>query len=86
MFAEFVEVDAAHIDTPISHHGIDRPDRKKSLASFPALREQKSAIPTRSTKKTIMAVQSQQLRSIDVFMRKIVPKNIRHDIDRNAQK
>ena len=44
------------------------------------------AIPTSSTKKTTMAVQSQQLRSIDVFMHKIVPKNIRHDIDRNAQK
>jgi hypothetical protein len=36
MFAEFVDVDAAHMDTPISHHGIERPERKKSLASLPA--------------------------------------------------
>ena len=68
MFAEFVDVDAAHMDTPISHHGIERPGRKKSFASLPALREHISAIPIRIAKKTAIAVQSQQLRSILVFM------------------
>ena len=68
MLAEFVEVDAAHIDTPISHQGMERPERKKSFASFPAFFEHFKAMPMRSTKKTAMAVQSQQLRSMDVFM------------------
>jgi hypothetical protein len=71
MFAEFVDVDAAHMDTPISHHGIERPERKKSLASLPALREHTSAMPIRTAKKTAMAVQSQLLRSTFIFM----PKN-----------
>jgi hypothetical protein len=68
MFAEFVDVDAAHIDTPISHHGMERPERKKSLASFPALPEHLRAMPIRITKKTAIAAQSQQLRSIVIFM------------------
>ena len=66
--ALFVLVVAATIETPISHHGIERPERKKSFASLPALREHLRAMPMRSTKKTAIAVQSQQLRSILVFM------------------
>jgi hypothetical protein len=76
MFAEFVDVDAAHMDTPISHHGIERPERKKSLASLPALCEHISAIPIRIAKKTAIAVQSQQLRSILVFMASSVQNTV----------
>ena len=76
MLAEFVEVDAAHIDTPISHQGMERPERKKSFASLPALREHISAIPIRIAKKTAIAVQSQQFRSILVFMASSVQKTV----------
>jgi hypothetical protein len=74
IFAELVDVEAAHMDTPISHHGIERPERKKSLASFPALPEHLRAMPIRSAKKTTIAVQSQQLRSILVFIASSVQK------------
>jgi len=60
MFAEFVEVDAAHMDTPMSHHGIERPDRKKSLASLPARREQNAAMPKSAAKNSPIARKSIQ--------------------------
>ena len=60
MFAEFVDVEAAHIDTPMSHHGIERPDRKKSLASLPARREQNAAMPKSAAKNSPMARKSIQ--------------------------
>ena len=56
MLAELVEVDAAHIETPMSHHGIDRPERKKSFASFPARREHMAAMPKSTTKKAAIAI------------------------------
>ena len=43
-------LDAAHIDTPTSHHGIERPERKKSFASRPARREQSSAMAASAPK------------------------------------
>ena len=55
MLAEFVDVDAAHIETPTSHHGMERPDRKKSFASRPARREQSAAMPNSIAKKTTIA-------------------------------
>ena len=60
MLAELVEVDAAHIETPISHHGIERPERKKSFASFPARREQTAAMAKRAIKKSPIARKSIQ--------------------------
>ena len=68
MLAEFVEVDAAHIDTPISHHGMERPERKKSFASLPALREQKMAIAARAQKKMPIAAQSHPLKTTVVVI------------------
>ena len=58
MLAELVEVDAAHMEMPMSHQGIERPERKKSLASLPARREQAAAMPTSSAKNTPIAVKS----------------------------
>ena len=58
MLAEFVEVEAAHIETPISHHGIERPERKKSLASLPARREHSAAMPKSAAKKSPIATKS----------------------------
>jgi hypothetical protein len=60
MFAEFVDVEAAHIDTPMSHHGIERPERKKSLAALPARREQNAAMPKSAAKNSPMARKSIQ--------------------------
>ena len=64
MFAELVDVDAAHIETPMSHHGIERPERKKSFASRPARFEQTNAIPKRAAKKSPIASQSIPFKSI----------------------
>jgi hypothetical protein len=50
--AEFELVAAAAIEKPISHHGMERPERKKSFASRPARREQAAAIPNIRTKKS----------------------------------
>ena len=51
--AELELVAAAAIEKPMSHHGIDLPERKKSLESRPALREQSAAIPNMSAKKSV---------------------------------
>jgi hypothetical protein len=64
MLAEFVDVDAAHIEMPISHHGIERPERKKSPAFLPARREHAAAMPNRMTKKAATAAQSHEFKSI----------------------
>ena len=64
MFAEFVDVDAALIDMPMSHHGIERPDRKNSLASLPALREHITAIPAIKAKNNTIINQSMGFKSI----------------------
>ena len=58
MLAEFVEVDAAHIETPMSHHGMERPERKKSLASRPARRAHTAAMPKSTAKNSPMARKS----------------------------
>jgi hypothetical protein len=64
MLAEFVEVEAAHIEMPISHHGMERPERKKSPAFLPARREHAAAMPTRTAKKAATAAQSHAFISI----------------------
>ena len=44
----------------MSHHGIERPDRKKSLPSLPARREQNAAMPKSAAKNSPMARKSIQ--------------------------
>ena len=85
MFAELVDVDAAHMDTPISHHGMDRPERKKSFASRPARREQKQATPASTAKKAAIATQSQVLRRICVFIATDSTTNRHVGIDRKPK-
>ena len=68
ILAELVEVDAAHMDIPISHHGIERPERKKSVAFFDAQREHHAAIPNITRKNTIMTVQSIKFKSIVLLL------------------
>ena len=68
MFALFVEVVAALIEMPISHHGMDLPERKKSFASDPARREHQSAMPITIAKNATMADQSQKLKVTSKFM------------------
>jgi len=60
MLAEFVDVVAALIEMPMSHHGIDLPERKKSFASLLARREHASAIPAIKAKKSPIINQSTQ--------------------------
>ena len=69
--AELELVAAAAIEKPISHQGMERPERKNSLALRPALREQAAAIPNISAKKSATTIQSSPLSSMVV----IVPKN-----------
>ena len=66
ILAELVEVDAAHIDMPISHQGIDCPDRKKSFALDDARFEHNKAIPNIKIKKRAMVSQSIQLSNINL--------------------
>jgi hypothetical protein len=64
--AEFELVAAAAIEKPMSHHGIDLPERKKSLASRPARREQAAAIPNISAKNSAMTTKSIPFKSMGV--------------------
>ena len=52
--AELELVAAAAIEKPMSHQGIDRPDRKNSPALLPARREHAAAIPNISAKNAAM--------------------------------
>ena len=67
IFAELVDVEAAHIEIPISHQGIERPERKKSVAFFDARREHQMAIPNIMTKNRTITIQSIALRSIRFY-------------------
>ena len=59
-----VEKVVATIETPNSHHGIFRPERKNSLLEEPALFETQTPIKREIEKKPIMIAQSIATKSI----------------------
>ena len=57
-FALSVEVEAAITETPMSHHGMERPERKNSFVLEEPFRTVRTGIARRIAKKTAMMIQS----------------------------
>ena len=57
-FALSVAVVAATIEKPMSHHGIERPDVKKSLAVFLDLSDANAGMSAKRAKNAPMTIQS----------------------------
>ena len=53
-----VEVEAAITETPMSHHGMERPERKNSFVLEEPFRAVRTGIARRIAKKTAMMIQS----------------------------